>query len=255
MLTQNQIKFVRSLHLKKFRDEQRQFIAEGPKIINDIIEKGLPVVSLFAKNEWLDKNTETISKNNINYFEVNDKELERISCLSTPNQVLAVLDYFPGKTFSIKSFSGITLILDGISDPGNFGTIIRTADWFGITNIICSENCVELYNPKVIQATMGSFLRTTIYYTNLEKFLSINKGNAYVYGAYMIGEPLYNATKKENPIIIIGSESKGISPELEKYINIKIAIPLQNKAETTHAESLNASIATALICYEFTKQQ
>jgi RNA methyltransferase, TrmH family len=253
MITQSQIKHVRSLHMKKFRDEHRQYIAEGPKIIGELIACKHPIVYLFARKEWVENNQAMLSATKAEIIEVNEKELSRISCLTTPNQVLAVLKIPETSEISDNSLKGVVLILDQISDPGNLGTIIRTADWFGIKDIICSENCVDLYNPKVIQATMGSFLRVNIYYSDLEKTLQELKEKRKIYGAYMHGNELDKVEKVKDPVIIIGSESKGISSNLEKYIHHTIAIPSRNITEIHHAESLNASVAAALICYEFTK--
>jgi RNA methyltransferase, TrmH family len=253
MITQSQIKFVRSLHQKKFRDENRQFIAEGPKIIGELLHSELPVVSLFARKEWIEKNQEIAAGEKYSLTEVNEKELSRISNLTNPNQVLAVLNIPEQMNLSDDHLSGTCLALDFISDPGNFGTIIRTADWFGIKTIICSENCVELYNPKVIQATMGSFTRVKVFYSELENLFQTLKGKTKIYGTYTKGVELSKTEKNRNSLIIIGNESKGISPSLEEYIDVKVAIPSQNNSGGNYAESLNASIAAALMCYEFTK--
>lgn len=253
MITQSQIKHIRSLHMNKFRYEHRQYIAEGPKIISELIACRHPIVFLFARKEWIENNQAMLQPIKAVIIEVNEKELSRISCLSAPNQVLAVLNIPEPMEMSFDNYKGITLVLDHISDPGNLGTIIRTADWFGVKSIICSENCVELYNPKVIQATMGSFIRVKIFYTYLEKILQKIQGKINVYGAYTDGVELHKTEKVKDSFIIIGSESKGISFNLEKYINSKISIPTRNKADALPVESLNASVAAALICYEFTK--
>jgi RNA methyltransferase, TrmH family len=253
MITNYQIKFICSLHQKKFRDENQQYIAEGPKIISEIIENNFSVNSIFARKEWIEKNEALLHSKDISAFEVSEKELLRISSLITPNQVLAVLNIPEQKELSDENLKGIVLALDQISDPGNFGTIIRTADWFGIKTIICSENCVELYNPKVIQASMGSFMRIKIFYTNLEEAMHQCRGKMTVYGACTDGIEIQKAEKNKDSLIIIGNESKGISPCLEKYIQTKITIPAQNIFASPHAESLNASIAAALVSYEFTK--
>ncbi|MFH0867216.1 MAG: RNA methyltransferase [Bacteroidota bacterium] len=253
MITQSLIKHIRSLRMKKFRDEHRQYIAEGPKIIGELLECKHPVVFLLARKEWIENNQAILVTCNAEIIGVNEKELSKISCLSAPNQVLAVLNIPDSIELSFDNYKGITLVLDQISGPGNLGTIIRTADWFGIKNIICSGNCVELYNPKVIQATMGSFLRVNIFYSDLEKILLKIQGKVNVYGTYTDGIELHKTKKEKNSFIIIGNESKGISSGLEKYINSKIAIPVRSKGDALHAESLNASVAAALICYEFTK--
>lgn len=253
MITPNQIKTIRALHMKKFRDEFRQFIVEGPKITEELLKSDLPVISLFARQEWIDSKQEILSRKNIAPVTVTEKELARISKLSTPNQVLAIVGYLDPISLAEADLKGVSLALDQISDPGNLGTIIRTADWFGIKTIICSENCVDLYNPKVIQSTMGSFMRINILYCKLEEVLSLLKSRIRIFAACTDGEDIRKTEKKKDTLIIIGSESKGISPELEKHIHQKVSIPSQNKAGVFHAESLNASVAAALMCYEFTK--
>lgn len=253
MITQNQIKFIRSLHQKKFRDEHRQYIVEGPKIIGELLQTDIPIISLFARKTWIEKNQKIISDKNIDVLEISENEHSRISNLTAPNQVLAVMDIPEPIEINEKDFNGIILALDQISDPGNLGTIIRTADWFGIKTIFCSDNCVELYNPKVIQATMGSYIRLNIIYSCLDKIFQKTQGKMTIYGAYTKGEALHKIEKKKNSILIIGNESKGISSDLEKYIQFKVAIPSLHIQGTDHAESLNASVAAALMCYEFTK--
>jgi RNA methyltransferase, TrmH family len=253
MITQNQIKHVRSLHMKKFRDEHRQYIAEGPKIIGELITSKHPFVSLFARKEWIENNQALLASCGTEVIVVNEKELSRISCFTTPNQVLAVLRFPETYEISEENLKGVVLVLDQISGPGNLGTIIRTADWFGIKNIVCSESCVDMYNPKVIQASMGSFLRVEILYADIEKTLQELNGKRKIYGAYTHGTELDKIEKVKDPVIIIGSESKGISSCLEKYIHHKIVIPSRNNKVNDHAESLNASVAAALICYEFTR--
>lgn len=253
MISQNQIKFVRSLHQKKFRDEHRKYIAEGPKIISDLLQADIPIISLFARKTWIEKNYKILSDKNIDVLEISENEHLRISNLTAPNQVLAVLDIPESIGINEKDINGIVLALDQISDPGNLGTIIRTADWFGIKTILCSENCVELYNPKVIQATMGSYIRLNIIYSDLDKIFQKIQGNMIIYGAYTKGEALHKIEKKKKSILIIGNESKGISSYLEKHIKVKVAIPTRHTQGTNHAESLNASVAAALMCYEFTK--
>lgn len=253
MITQNQIKFVRSLQLKKFRDENRQYIAEGPKIIEEILLAELPIELLVARKEWIENNTSLLSEKKITPIEVSEKELSRISNLTKPNQVLAVLKIPDPTTINDNDLTETCLALDNISDPGNLGTIIRTADWFGIKTILCSENCVELYNPKVIQSTMGSFMRVKVHYCNLVSFLPSIKDKTTILGTFTNGIELSRIDKKKNALIIIGNESTGISAALEKYIDVKVAIPSPNKSGKKYAESLNASIAAAVMCYEFTK--
>ncbi|MEI6456761.1 MAG: RNA methyltransferase [bacterium] len=253
MLSQNQIKHITSLKSKKFREEYRQFIAEGHKLVTDLMESPFSFSGIYASAEWIVGNLKAIQARNIPSFETTPREMERISALSNPSNVLAVLEIpspSPGPSpVGEGKGVGLSLALDDIRDPGNMGTIIRTADWFGIGTIICSGSCVDLYNPKVVQATMGSITRVRVFYEDLEKYLAEIKGPAPIYGAFLEGEDLYTATLSAGGIILIGNEAHGISPALEKLVTRKISIPSYGKAE-----SLNASVAAAVICAEFRRR-
>ncbi len=179
-------------------------------------------------------------------IEVSEKELNRISGLKTANKVLAIVQT-PERKITDKDFGKILLVLDGISDPGNLGTIIRTADWFGIVNVLCSTDCVELYNPKVVQATMGSLFRVNVFYDDLlEVILDFGK-NIPVIGTMLDGENIYNLSLPDNAMIVIGSEAHGIRPEIQQMLTQQITIPSKN----TGTESLNAAVATGIVCSEF----
>lgn len=250
MLSKNQIKLINSLKLKKYRDEHGVFVAEGTKIIPELIGSSIKVKQIFATEGFIEEHT--IPKN-IELIQIKEQELERISFLSTPNQALAICE-IPEYTMQTAQFEEkLTLVLDDIKDPGNLGTIIRIADWFGIDTIVCSNETADVYNPKVVQATMGSIARVKVIYTDLKDFLKHQSENKMaIYGAMLNGDNIYEQ-KKSNGIIVIGNESKGISKEIEQYISKKIKIPSfshlkQNEGE---AESLNAAIATAIICSEF----
>ena len=255
MLTQNQIKQVKSLQQKKFRLEMNQFVAEGPKIVEELINSNrFSFDCVYAKSKWLTIYSEKLKEKSISFVEVNDKELERISGLTNPNQVIAVMA-IPDVKWSEKIVGNEpVLVLDQINDPGNMGTIIRTADWFGINNIVCSDNSVDIYNPKVVQATMGSISRVNIYYTDILSFLTQNHNKATIYGAFTNGENIQHTKIVENSIIVIGNESNGISEEMIPLIHKKITIPTSNNSKEMKPESLNASIATAIFCYEFRKK-
>ncbi|MDQ3192561.1 MAG: RNA methyltransferase [Bacteroidota bacterium] len=253
MLSKNQIKLINSLKIKKFRDEYNLFIAEGNKIVPEILNSSLTIHSLYAKKTWLDENNYLLSerkelKNNV--FEASTKELERISALSTPNEVLLLVEK-PIYDFNISDLNGrLSLMLDEIKDPGNFGTIIRIADWFGIEHIICSKNSVDAFNPKVVQATMGSLARIKIHYQDLSKVLKKASENLKipVYGALLNGENIYQEKLENSGIILLGNESRGISIELLPLVTKKITIP-----SFGNAESLNISTAAAVICSEFVR--
>lgn len=242
LITNNQIKFVRSLHLKKNRDAHNCFIVEGEKMVDELLKSEFKVQSVFATKDW--KNP-AIENEKVQY--ISEKQLERISDLKSPNKLIAVVEK-SNDSFEISSIlQGLTLVLDDISNPGNLGTIIRLCDWFGVKNIICSRNSVELYNPKVIQATMGSFLRVNVYYTDIVALIKQMPNNFLIYGSFMEGENIRNVDLEENALLIMGNESIGISEELQQLISRKIAI----KNNSSEAESLNVAIATAILLYEF----
>lgn len=251
MLSKNKIKFLNSLKLKKFRDEHQQFIAEGDKLVRDLISGNFQIHEIFATNKWLEKN---ILPKTIIINEITEEELNRISQLSTPNQVLAVAKYQTTEINFNEIFNNLTLMLDEIKDPGNMGTIIRIADWFGISNIICSEDTVDTYNPKVVQSTMGSIARVNVYYTNLVELLKKTPENTPVFGTLLTGENIYEQDLSKNGIIIVGNESRGISDDLQQYITHKLLIPSYAQNADNKAESLNASVATAIICAEFKRK-
>lgn len=254
MLSKNQIKLINGIKIKKIRTAQGLFMAESTKIVPEILRSDFKVHSLYATRGWLRKNQELFSGLDPDaIFEVSDKELERISGLTTPNEVLMLVEIpvhpFPDLSALSKD---LTLVLDEVKDPGNLGTIIRIADWFGIRNIICSENSVDVYNPKVVQATMGSITRVNVFYRNLEEFLSTTskREKLPVYGALLEGENIYSKKLASNGIIVLGNESAGISNSLLPFIQEKITIP-----SFGHAESLNISMAAAIICSEFKRYQ
>ncbi len=253
MLSKNQIKYISSLKQKKFRKIHNEFIAEGPKIVNELIENNFPVKSIYALRSYLENNERLLKTSGIHLNEINNKELERISTLTTPNGVLAVINIPEFHKSDIDFSKDICLVLENIQDPGNMGAIIRTADWFGVNTIICSEDTVDVYNPKVIQATMGSFARIKVIYHDLEKFLLAVPGNIPVYGASLHGMNIYKTDLTTNGLIITGNESKGISQRIQKYIKQNIKIP-DYSLNDKKAESLNASIATALILAEFRRR-
>jgi TrmH family RNA methyltransferase len=251
MLTINEIKQIKSLQQKKFRRELNQFIAEGPKLVEEMINSKFSIEGIYAKKEWLAIHAERLQQKEISYTEITNKEMERISGLTTPNNVLAVLK-MPEENLPKNIFGKeLVLVLDEIKDPGNLGTIIRTADWFGINNIICSEESVDVFNPKVVQATMGSIARVNVFYINLVTLFKEIKGKATIYGTFMEGEPINKVKTEQAAVIVIGSESKGISEEIIPFIQKKISVPHQRTQQENIPESLNASIAAAVVCYEF----
>jgi TrmH family RNA methyltransferase len=250
MISKNQINSIRSLHLKKNRDLQKQFIAEGVKTILELIEYRPQCLSeIYATEDFMNQIGDKIKSGNINYFIISETELEKISLQSTPNKVLCVCNYFEKEEKTIDFNKNIVLYLDDIRDPGNFGTIIRLANWFGISTIYCSPQSCDFYNPKVIQASMGAFMRINCIYSNLSELISKHKIDK-VYGAVLNGKNIYKEDL-ENGLIVIGNEANGISEENLKLINKPITIPCHSNNGT---ESLNAAMATSIITAEFYRQ-
>jgi RNA methyltransferase, TrmH family len=252
MLSRNQVRHIHSLKLKKQREKHKQFIAEGSKLVLDLLESDHHILEIFAIREWIDNYTTFFQLKKIIPIPVTEDELSRITALTTPSPVLAIVS-IPGTVIDSSSFKGkLILALDEIRDPGNLGTIIRMADWFGIDAVICSETTVDLYNPKVVQATMGSLARIPVQYLNLEAFLEDLPSTVNIYGSFLDGENIYNARIQNEGIIIIGNESNGISENVAKHVTCRLHIPSFSgrRRSSTHAESLNASVATAVICSE-----
>jgi len=235
----------------KFRDINRAFIAEGGKLIDDLITSKFTIHIIYGTPGWIDSHQRLIASEEYVIEEVTVQELEKISNLVTPTEVLAVVGYPEPVNPSPESMGKIILLLDRLQDPGNFGTIIRTADWFGISHIFCSTDTVDVYNPKVIQATMGSICRVNIHYTDIKDLLAGLPENWTKYGTLSEGENIYTANLEFPAAIMIGNESKGISEEYQSLLTRKIGIP---SGSTKGAESLNASVAAGIICSEFSKR-
>ena len=239
MLSRNELKYIQSLSHKKQRQEDNLFIAEGPKIIGELLQSNFTVRKVYATAGWNMPETAT----NIEFAEISTIELERISALQTPHQVMAITEQkIPDAEPVLKG--RISLVLDGIQDPGNFGTIIRIADWFGISQVICSEDTVELYNPKVIQSTMGSFIRVNVWYKNIEAFLT--DAGVPVFGALLTGTTIHQISKPQEALLVIGNEAKGIRENILPFIKHPVTIP-----RIGMAESLNAAVATGIILSHF----
>ena len=239
MITKNQIKYIRGLSLKKNRIKEQCFVVEGEKCLAELLNSSFEIVELFALKDWIDENKAVFDKIQAISF----KELERISNLKSPNKVLAVVKMKEQKIIQQKS--AVTLVLDDINDPGNLGTIIRMCDWFGVKQIICSENTVDIYNPKVVQSTMGSLFRTHIIYADLSTYLA--KVTTPVYGAYMDGENVKDIESNQKAHLVMGNEANGISEKIEKHISKRVAI--KNMGGNT--ESLNVAVATSILLHEF----
>lgn len=241
MLSKTYTKYIQSLHHKKFRDSEDVFIAEGSKVVMELLQSAaFSCEQILGLGDWMRQNEITVRKYYGGPLQVIEAfELEKVSALSTPNQVLAVFKKL--KKVTVKAIGKISLALDTIQDPGNLGTIIRIADWFGIQSIVCSEQCADMYNPKVVQSTMGSLGRVQIEYTGLVTWLQKNDAIR-TYAAALNGKKVSDLKGLKEGIVIIGNESKGISEEIMQLCNEKITIP-----KVGAAESLNAAVATGII--------
>jgi TrmH family RNA methyltransferase len=236
VITKNQIKFIKSLSLKKNRQKEQLFIAEGEKIVAELLNSNFEFHEIFATNEWILKNTD------VRAIKVNNSELDRISNLKSANNVLAIVKI---KQDNLSITDGLTLVLDDINDPGNLGTIIRMCDWFGVKQLVCSKSTVDCFNSKVVQSAMGSLFRVSIIYTDLDGYLS--NIDTPIYGAFMDGENVRGIKFPKNAHLIMGNEANGISEEIEKLITDKVAI----KNIGNSAESLNVAVATSILLHEF----
>jgi RNA methyltransferase, TrmH family len=238
MLSKAKIKFIKSLQLKKYRKQEQCFVVQGAKSVQELLSSDFEVIMLLGTEPFL---ASVHSSKKPEILTVTEKDLAGLSEFQSNDTALAVARLKSNDPVAIADHQ-FALVLDDIRDPGNLGTIIRTGDWFGITQIVASAETADFYNPKVISATMGSFVRVSIFYTDLEQYLA--GGNRQpVYGAYLEGEDVHTTQFGKGGHILIGNESRGISPELEKFVTHKITIPRYGKAE-----SLNAGIATAVIC-------
>lgn len=244
MISSNEIKFVKSLHQKKFREQEGLFIVEGEKLLSELLKSDWSVESIYATAEWFSKNN---CPPKIKTVEIKRAELERISALASPNEVLAVVRQREFAFNEKLSQEGVTLILEDVKDPGNLGTIIRIADWFGIKQVICSEQSVELFNPKTVQSTMGSLFHLPIVYGDVVTLTQkIQQVQIPVYGAVMDGSSVYSESFPKAMALIMGSESHGISPHLDRFLEKRITIPSFGAAE-----SLNVGVATGIICSHY----
>ncbi len=239
MLTKNNIKFIKSLQLKKFRQKERLFIVEGEKNTVELLTSDFEIQSLIISTKFSEKYPDLIQKKSCPVIITDEKTLSNLGTYNSNEMSVAIVIEPEPKVFINN---GVQLILDDIRDPGNLGTIIRIADWYGIQNLICSPTSAEFFNPKVISASMGSIFKVNLFREDLDTFLAKNKAID-VYGAFMEGENVHKTKFENTAFVIIGNESHGISSYLSEKINHKITIP-----RIGQAESLNAAMATAIIC-------
>lgn len=249
MISKNKIKLINSLSQKKFRDETGFFVAEGTKLVLDLTP-AFNCSILAATTSWLDEHS---GFNADEIIEVDANELNKISNQKTPQGVLAVFakPHYRWDFDSLKQ--NLSLALDNVQDPGNLGTIIRIADWFGIKDIFCSEHSADAFNTKTVQATMGALARVRVHTVDLNEFLQSCAGKLPVYGTFMNGGNIYKKTLAQHGIIVMGNEGNGISPEIEKQVTERLLIPNFPDGQVT-SESLNVGVATALVCAEFRRR-
>ena len=243
-MTKAEIQFVRSLADKRVRDAEQLFVAEGDKLIGEILSSGLRIRNIYALEGHFTGRAEQITA----------KEMERISQLKTASSSLAVVEQPRHRTPTQAPADRLTLALDGVQNPGNLGTIIRLADWFGVEDIFCSEDTADCFNPKVVQATMGAILRVRVHYLKLADFLkrTAERGVA-VYGTMLDGDNIYDAELQQNGVIVMGNEGKGVSEECARSFTHKLLIPTY-PAERQGSESLNVAMATGIVCAEFRRR-
>ena len=262
MISKNMIKTVHSLELKKNRKREGLFVAEGPKVVGDMLGSFL-VHALIATEEWFSRHAREISlldkeelwtKEAWGKVSVTEEELRRTSFLQHPQEIMALFQ-IPDDTElnGVDPSRELCLALDGVQDPGNLGTIIRIADWFGIDHIICSKETADAWNPKVVQATMGSLAHVHLHYTDLNTFLTTVADDVPIYGTLLDGNDIYSTELSDSGIIVMGNEGNGITESVRKMVSHRLLIPDFHEGKS--AESLNVAIATAIVCSEFRRRR
>jgi TrmH family RNA methyltransferase len=256
MISKNRLKYVRSLEMKKYRKAEGVFVAEGHKLVGDLLDV-FECKYLAATSEWLSANAAWVDRqrrSGVEVDEVTDEELKRASFQETPQQVLAV---FKQLTYEVDvnevARKQLCLVLDDVQNPGNLGTIVRLADWFGIEHIFCSKGCADIYNPKTVQATMGGIARVQVHEADLPELLSRLDKDIPVYGTFLDGENIYGKELENRGLIVMGNEGKGVSKEVAAFVTERLYIPNYPEGRET-SESLNVAIATAIVCAEFRRR-
>ncbi|MDR0394806.1 MAG: RNA methyltransferase [Tannerella sp.] len=246
MLSKARVKEIRSLEIKKFRDERGLFVAEGNKLVADMLY-AFECEWLIARSSWMATQGDIPAKELI--LAEGEEDIRKVSFLKTPQDVVAVLRKPSCSLNDAKPESGLVLALDGIQDPGNLGTIVRLADWFGIRHIVCSRDTADVYSPKTVQATMGALAHVKVHYTDLKEYIAQSK-NAVVYGTFLEGKNIYEERLTPYGLIVMGNEGNGIRPDIGSLIQKRLYIPSYPSSNET-TESLNVAVATAIICAEF----
>ncbi len=254
MLSKTKIKLIRSLERKKYRLSTGLFVAEGAKLVSELLEV-YACEYLAATAEWLAVHDAQVKHAQVREVaEVTDDELRTASLMQAPQQVLAIFKQRVSSLDAQDFTKELALVLDGVQDPGNLGTIVRVADWFGIRNVICSVQCADIYNPKSTQATMGAMARVAVHYVDLERFLADVPSDVPVYGTLLDGENMYECELSPYGLIVMGSEGTGITPEVRKRITQSLYIP-SYAVGGAGSESLNVGVATAVVCAEFMRRK
>ncbi len=252
-LTNNLKKLVSSLQERKHRKQQHLFKAEGTKCVTDTFAS-FSLFGLFATASWLNAHPEIAAAAGEKVFQANSRDLDRMSSMSTPPEVIAVY-HIPEYSFDVNSFGhNLAIALDGVQDPGNLGTIMRSADWFGVTDILCSHDTADVFSPKVVQATMGAISRVKLHYCDLCDVLSRMDRTVPLYGTFLEGDNIYETELSDNGVIIMGNEGKGISADVASLITKRLFIPPFSSGGPT-SESLNVATATAIVLSEFRRRQ
>jgi TrmH family RNA methyltransferase len=253
MISKNTIKLIKSLDLKKIRTKEKIFVVEGDKNVSEVLYSKFNIEKLFATNSFL-ANNKTLIKNANQVIEVTNEEIKQASLLKSPQNCIALCTMSEPAALPKKIDANLSVYLDDIQDPGNLGTIIRICDWFGIEHLFCSPKTADLFNPKVIQASMGSFCRVEVCYTSFEPIARLaSMSGVPVYGAFLDGKNIYEQKLPQKALLVLGNEGNGISAEIENVIDRRIKIPEFNR-DSKSAESLNVSVATAILCSEFMRQ-
>ncbi len=252
MVSKNKQKWIISLSRKKHRDQEKLFVAEGHKLVTDLLNTDLECRLIAATDEWISANN--YERKTAELVTTSGTELKKLSALSTPPPVIAIFRQPVYQLQPEQLSSKLSLFLDDVQDPGNLGTIVRMADWFGIENIICTKGCADIFNHKTVQSTMGAIARVQVHYVETDAFFeSISGLDCPVYGTFLDGDNIYETPLNPTGIIIMGNEGKGISPQVESYINSRLYIP-NYPPNTNTSESLNVAVATAIICAEFRRR-
>ena len=255
-VTKSKIKLIRSLEQKKFREQHALFIVEGDKTVREALDSSLIVETVLAKKAWLEQIPYSTLSKVSEIIEINDNELSQISFMKTPNQALAIVQT-PKYALDITEITGgLSVYLDRVQDPGNLGAIIRLADWFGISHVICGNGCADPFGVKTVQSTMGAIIRVKTYKTDVSFFQQLENHlpDFSVYGTFLDGEHLYDAPLSDNAVIVMGNESKGISDDVAQYVKRRLFIPRYPSAGEATSESLNVATAAAIVCAEFRRK-